>query len=375
MPWRYVCEAAEYFKNNGHQVIIASIGDTEGVSKLNNENLLVNNVRKNKTALYSDIKRLIDEYSIDVIFWPTSWRERKHRLETLGKLDKPIIGYFPGGIYTVKDVLYAFRRIGLRASIPYILEAIIPRRRQLSRLRDNGIKDIIALSEWTAQCIRAYGWPENDITVTLPGKDASSNQDNIGLPEAFGAWLNDSIYIVFMGPPTPIRGAYELIEAFDKAADINGTVKLVCLFRSDAGVDQSKMRSFLKTVKHTDRIYVLWESLDRHLLETYISNSYAIALPFVLVPSEIPLALIDAAAYGKPVITTNCGGTGKFVEKYGVTVDLSDPNDFANKIITLIEDKSLHSSKCNQARLCFESHPTWDDMAEAWLSVAQKALS
>jgi len=375
MPWRYVCEIADYFNNNGHNAKVVSIDHIEGEFTLNSKNLKIGRIRKKKELLFKDIQSLIVKYSIDAIFWPVSWRERTYRLKSLKRTGLPIIGYFPGGMYTFKEVLYAIKSIGLVQSIPYVLEVISPKRRKLKIFKEHGVNEIITMTEWTARCITDFGWPSNNVAVTLPGKEICVHDDNTELPEAFRNWINDSKYIVFMGPPTPIRGGYELLEAFDLAAELNASIKLVCLFRSDVGVDKSKMEALLQTIDHADRVYVLWESLERRMLEAYISNSFAIALPFVLVPSEIPLALIDAASYDKLVITTNCGGSGKFAEEYGVTVDLSDTQDFAKKIIDLVGDDELYSQKCNQAKLCFERHPTWDDMSAAWLDIANKSLT
>ena len=374
MPWRYVCEIANYFNQNGHQATIVSIGNTTGSFELEKGRLLVREVRKSNAFLYKDISALIKEYSIDMIFWPVSWREKKSRLHALKKTEKPVISYFPGGMYTIKDVLYAVRRIGLRPAIPYILEAISPKRRQLGRFKSNGIKEIITLTDWTAECIKNYGWPMNNVTVALPGKEDSKHDDVNVIPAAVNQWLGGARYLVFMGPPTPIRGGYELLRAFDRVVDIDDTIRLVCLFRSDVGVDQSEMKAFVESLNNSSSVYTIWESLERQQLEAFISNSFAIALPFIVVPSEIPLAIIDAASYGKPVVTTKCGGTGEFVKEYGVTVDVSDVTDFRDKILNLIRDESFYLDRCKNARLVYERHPTWSDMSKSWLDIAQKIM-
>lgn len=373
MPWRYICEVASYFNKNGHQAIVVSLGSEIGKYQLDKEKLFVNRIRKHKKHLLTDLKSLVDQYEIDVIIWPVSWREKKYRLQALRQMNKPIVGYFPGGMYALKDVIHMARSVGLKDSLPYILEVISPKKRQLKRFINNGIKDIIALTDWTAQCISEYGWDDKNITVTLPGKENNNRNDSSELPAEFSQWLEGSRYILFMGPPTPIRGCYELLNAFNQVASQEPDVKLVCLFRSDIGVDQSKMKTFIKGLSNKNRIYTAWESLDRLLLERYISNSYAIALPFIIVPSEIPLALIDAASYGKAVITTSCGGSGKYAEQYGVVINLTIANDFKNKLLMLLDDSDYYLKKCAMATITYDNHPTWVDMSEKWLATTKRA--
>jgi glycosyltransferase involved in cell wall biosynthesis len=45
--------------------------------------------------------------------------------------------------------------------------------------------------------------------------------------------------------------------------------------------------------------------LSQKQLVGYVAASDIVALPFILVPSDAPLSLLEAHALGKPVVTTN----------------------------------------------------------------------
>ena len=71
---------------------------------------------------------------------------------------------------------------------------------------------------------------------------------------------------------------------------------------------------------YAERIVCVWQSVGRADLDAFLEACYAVVLPFLLVPSEIPLAIIEAAGHRKPVITTGPGGTADFVREFGLAV-------------------------------------------------------
>ena len=101
-----------------------------------------------------------------------------------------------------------------------------------------------------------------------------------------------------MGPPGRIRGVFELLGAFEKAADKLKDICLICLFRADGLLDTEKIRGILSKMKNRNRIYTIWESLDIRELYSFIKACHAQILPFILIPSEIPLAIIETIPAG-----------------------------------------------------------------------------
>jgi glycosyltransferase involved in cell wall biosynthesis len=109
-------------------------------------------------------------------------------------------------------------------------------------------------------------------------------------------------------------------------------------------------------------------------LDAFLGACYAVVLPFLLVPSEIPLAVLEAAGHGKPVITTGPGGTADFVQEFGLAVPAGHSRALAAALLRLLEDPQLYAEKCRGAERVYAAHPTWEETARSWLSVAERAL-
>ncbi len=149
---------------------------------------------------------------------------------------------------------------------------------------------------------------------------------------------------------------------------------LVCLFRSDPQTDIAAARQMVEDRLHDERIFCVWESVGKVDLNAFLEACHAVVLPFLLVPAEIPLAIIEAAGCQKPVITTGPGGTGDFVREFGLAVPAGRSHALADAMRRLLEDQQLYADKCAAARRMYAAHPTWDEVAQTWLSIAARAI-
>jgi len=375
MPWRTLCEVTNHLRNEGHEVTLMSLsGSNQQVvdSRLPDG---TRNIRKNTTYLYDDMNQLVKELQPDVIFWPISWRESLVRTHAVAKLNIPLIGYFPGGYYSLKTCFYAVKQMGLKLTKPYLIEAMVPHFLQLFYLKLKGFKRIITMTELTAKHVTGFSWKESEVVYIPAGKELEDDLSNIeALPSDFIQWLNQRSYFLFMGPPSSIRGIYELLKSFELAAQVNSDICLVCLFRSDAKLDSDAIADFIEKMKHRDRVYSIWDSVPKSVLNAFISQCHAVAMPFILVPSEIPLAIIETLQWGKPVISTKQGGTGDFVEQFGLSPEVGDIKGLTNAMVDLFQEEALYQKKCLDVHSVYLQHPNWQEMAQSWLNVAQAVV-
>lgn len=376
MPWRAVCEVTNHLQNMGQNVTLVSFGVNKGEIPSNRLPQGTREIRKSYDHIKDDLRDLFALETPSVVFWPIAWREPRRRIRIVGDLGIPLVGYFAGGCYSFTSTLYASKRIGFRAALPYIFESLSPKSRQVKVFRENGFRRMIAITEMTAESAANAGWPKKSINVIPPGRD----EEPIGLkasdlPRDFVCWLGKRPYYLFSGPPGAIRGIYELLEAFNTAAEKHQDICLVTLFRSVAPLEAEKIRARVNGLSHRDRVYTVWKSLEKKNLDSFISNCHAVVLPFVLVPSEIPLTIIESMAWGKPVITTVPSGTGEFVRRFGAVARIGDVNNLAQIMVDLVNDQTLYSEKCKVTLEKYKNHPTWKEVALEWLEVGKSVIS
>jgi glycosyltransferase involved in cell wall biosynthesis len=376
MPWRTICEVTHYTNESNDTALIFNLVDAPLIDSKESESSDVTlYINKHRSELASSLRKRISEHNIDVLYWPITWREFGWRIDMLETLNVNVVIYFPGGVYNISSVIYSIRKLGIRTTFPYLIDAISNKKKLMKRLKNIGIRKLIGLTEYTVEKTREAGWSvEDSHFISLAKDNKNLLNSEAELPSEFLQWCVGAPYYLFMGPPSGIRGIYELLSAFEIAATKNADIRLVCLFRSDADLETQKIKRIIasSTMKH--RIYCIWQSVERTVLNAYMAASHAITMPFVLVPSEIPLAIIEAMQFSKPVITTKSGGTGDFVERFGFAPAVGNIDGLASAMIELAENDVLYKQKCESVREHYKALPDWQKMSASWLEVGSFSL-
>jgi len=376
MPWRTVCEVTQHMQAKGHKVFLISLGKRKGKVKSTKFSFDILEIRKSPKYLQDDLQNIFSCIHHDVVFWPVGWRESIRRIRIIGDFGIPIVGYFPGGCYSFQSVLFAIRHVGFRAILPYLLESVCQQVRPLNFLKKNGFRRLISMTKMTSDRAIASGWSRDQVYTIPPGRNNKIiDRKTQSLPASILTWLKNRPYYLFVGPPSRIRGVYEMLEAFDKAAARIRDLCLICLFRPDDILDSGHIRGRIQSLKYKNRVFAIWESLGKEELNAFVKSCHAIIMPFLLVPSEIPLSIIETMAWGKPVITTTSGGTGKFVSPFGIVTQPGSIDSLAKAFVDLIEDPNLYRDKCKVAVKGYSLHPTWEEISLSWLNAAKSAIN
>lgn len=373
MPWRTVFEVNKRLCRMKQNSFLLSLGNSKNTFDDEKKSSKILSIRKGYKFLAKDLYEVVVKVSPDLIAWPIAWREPRKRMRIIRNFNIPLLGYIPGGIYSLKASLFASKKIGIKYSSPYLLESICQMMRSLNFFKENGFNHLIALTELTYKKAISAGWEYDKIDYIPPGKDDDAAKSFDGIyTENISEKLEPNSYYLFMGPPSKIRGIYELLKAFDKAAEKIPNTYLVCLFRSDPNLNKSHIKAYISTLKHNNRIFAVWESLTKTELNSIISHCHALVLPFLIVPSEIPITIIEAISWNKPIITTECGGTAEFIKPFGNVVALGNIAGLAKAMVELVNNETLYNQKSKNAYIQYESHPSWNEVSRKWLSAAQK---
>ncbi len=378
MPWRMVLEIGRAACEAGHQAKVLSGRRHPAGDRWAYGRCLVEEIGKPYSGeSRGNFQRVIQGGGFEVLFWPVAWCSARRQGDLARRTAIPIVWYVPGACYLPRQALRALPDLGVRSAFPFLLQALYPKGRLVKRSRGPASGLMITASSFNRSAVCRAGWPADEVFVVPPGKPVDRASVTAEEPTVFHATrrrLGGRPFYLYLGPPTRIRGIRQLFEAFDLLARGRADVCLVCLFRSDPQTDTAGVRRMVEGRSYAGRTFCVWRSVGRVDLDAFLEACHAVVLPFLLVPAEIPLAIIEAAGHEKPVITTGPGGTADFVREFGLAVPAGRRHALADAMRRLLEDQPLYAAKCAAARRMYAAHPTWDEVAQTWLSIAARAI-
>lgn len=361
MPWRTVLEVGNGIAKTGNQVVIIngchSESDIQGTSW---QNIPIHSIACGWDSLSES--KYADE--ADVLFLPVTWRTGLKSMNALAKLNCRKIAYLTGGVYDFIGSLFLKQNSSYKVALPYLIESLVPKALLGKKLRNAGFDMTIGLTELSTQAARDNNLPQPE--CIYPGMDnfATISQDDIIL-EKYG--LKGRKWYLFTGATAVIRGASVLIKAIDSA---NENVCIVMLIRGDRGTSLDDLMNLIETMKHRERIVVIKENLSREQLHSFMASAWYGVLPFLSIPSEVPLTYFEMLACGTPVISFPNGGTTAYLEPALVLANRS------KRGLTHALEKSWKNTDMRQRKSevgveIMSNHPSWDDVAKQWLKIIE----
>jgi glycosyltransferase involved in cell wall biosynthesis len=369
MPWRTVVEVTTSLRVAGHEALLLSASEgadgTEAVRQI--AGVPVRPVPKPRAAP-EQLRSILREFDPDILYWPFAWWNASGDAPVLQGLRGRRIGYVPGARYRTSAVLRAAPALGLRHVAPYVAQALYPDRALARGLRQCGIHAVITMTDDTNRALQNGGWPGDRVQTVWPGRENRPASDGpTPIYDELRQKIGDGRFFLFFSPPTPIRGTQVVLDAFERLRRNHADAHLVCLFRSDINVDMAEARVQFERRRGGAGLHTVWHSVSPQELTAFLAAAHAVVLPFLLVPSEIPLAVIEAAGHGAPVISTGPSGTGDFVSAYGAQVRVANPRDLYVAMDRMLQDPQHHAHCGTAATARFAACPTWDQVAQAWL--------
>jgi phosphatidylinositol alpha-1,6-mannosyltransferase len=374
MPWRYVLEIARGTANAGNEVIVVSDGaEDSGVYPESFPPIF--QVAGPFLQNNSNYRALISDFRPDAVFFPVA-----RRSVLSGKLVKvngaAHFAYFPGGWYQTRNLLNICWRLPAVDALYYGLESAVPGAWLIGFLRRNNIDGVLSLSEYTGRMISRNGWPNQKLKVLSPGLDVQySEQQPSRIFRQYSNRLLGKKYLLFMGQPRLIRGIGTLLKAFDMAAPKIVNVSIVCLIRGGTKQELSATYRTLDSLQHRSRVITISGELNRADIEAFIAGCHAVVLPFILVPSEIPLTILEVLALGKPILISETGGSSEYVGDAGMIFPACDKKGVENALIKACKDEGFYSKICRAAKDKSKRQPSWQKVVEDFLGFVMPIVS
>lgn len=358
MPWRTVLEVAKGMHNLGHSVIIINGINESKYLTYASPHVPIRNIRKSLRTL----AQVVQETQADILFMECKWRDALKNFTPLKKIPCKKYVYFTGGIYDLSSIKTLSKLNGVKNARNYWMEILTPKPLLTFRLKQMHFNGAIGLTPFTTQEIKKNGYT-NAITI-LPGKDnfEKLHSDNSILQKYL---LTNKKFLCFTGAPAPTRGAQLLLQAINNSpiADL----RVVFLMRTDVGSEYTTFDSIYKKMKNSSKVIIIKDQLTREQLKSFFENAWYMILPFVVIPSEIPLTFFEIMSCRTPILTFKNGGTSNYLRN-GLYISPKSIEGLSKGITEVWTNQQLREEKAKQAKELMMLHPTWPEVAEQWLN-------
>ncbi|MFA0456311.1 glycosyltransferase family 4 protein [Vibrio breoganii] len=260
----------------------------------------------------------------------------------------------PTRISSISGLGYVFIANGARAKIFRFIVAM------LYRLALKGSKKIIFQNSADRDILKSYGAVEEcqELFIRGSGVDLSLYQV---LPEPSG-----EVVVMLMARLLIDKGINEFVAAAHIVKSKFEGIRFVLV--GDVDLDNPKSITKLQIQRWVDDGIVEYWGYSHNTVNS-IAQSNIMVLPSYR--EGLPKSLIEAAACGRAVVTTDVPGCRDAIEenKTGLLVPLKSEGKLAEAILTLIEDKKLRERFAMNGRLLAESAFDINDVVSAHLDI------
>lgn len=362
MPFRTVLEVAYVMNEYGWEAYVLNSSVSEyGAQDFEWKGVKVVQCPRD----IGELSHWVNERGYDVFIFAATIREGLRRLDAFRDMKCRKIAYVPSGITPKWNAMQLFLHYGMSAKA-WLLEAFTPKKLVAWKLKRAGFESIICLTEYTrlklGKFLPAY--------TIYPGKDEFENikADTSAVDEC---GLSGKKFYLFTGAPGQVRGSLLLLKAFDKFAGWSKTdrPRIVFLLRNDVGSQYDYFFRVLDSLDHKDCITVLRQTLTIGQLKAFMQKAYAVVLPFVCIPAEVPITYYEVMSCGTPVVSYSNAGTTEYLK---AGIKLAGHVSVGNLAYALYE---LWNNVQERKRLSVNSyalmaaHPTWKDVGLSWMQV------
>lgn len=359
-PWNYINRTGKELKSQGYDVSII----TDGAKKVHVveeiEGFRVHRIPKIRPSYREIISSILKKEKIDLFFWsigPSS----TYFQPLFRELKIPIIGLYFDSLYTFGEVFRTQLYLRRLTLFQFFRNALVPRYVIKNFINSETMQGVVTLSQRTTDRLVGIGCKPERVWLGRPGYDHQVNKQKNQQKQTRNS--NDTVFL-YLGGPQEIRGLNFLVKSFAKSLRQNSSLKLVVLLRSDNPGDSNRICATCKNLKILANVEIVSGIQTGEIVQDYLRGCDVVVLPFLLVPSEEPISILEALAFGKPVIGTDMDGIPELIEGRGTIVKPGNEDELKNAILRLAEDRD-YTKKLSENCISFmKKYPTWTDSAK-----------
>ncbi|MFZ3382335.1 MAG: glycosyltransferase family 4 protein [Candidatus Methanoperedens sp.] len=371
-PWRYISEIASGLIHNNIDVTIITDGnlENEGIN-----GIPVVHFQKLRSLPFVPNWKLISlirAENPDVIFWSVGPIDYLY-MSTFKRTDVPLIGLFTGPLYSLSEIT----RLGIKEMAANfgilsvtLVYASLPSFFVRGLANSPYFKKVFVMSKKNRHVLESIGVQKNKIVHVPAGidkYDLIKPDDCDSIISKYG--LNESSFnVLYFGSPASIRGIDSLIRAVSMVVKEYPNVRLLILSRRRGeNLDNEEMfvRNLIMELEIDDNVQIISGFLDREEVKKFIAFCDMVALPFRIVPSDVPTSILESMAMGKAVISTNVDGIPELLEDgRGLIVEPNSDEELVQKITLCITNHDMLHSISEKSVAYMQTYPGWDEVTK-----------
>ena len=262
-----------------------------------------------------------------------------------------------GFVYTCHNPLWPGDRVHMGEKIVRLVEGYT------MKIADT----VIALNKTMQKALTEKAMVDSRKMVIVPnGVDTEFFRPGLKNEQILSEYgLEEQSYILFVGRVSPEKGVHILLRAFKQIVNyIPKDFKLVVVGPLSSTFNSAQPSSYAEAMMRYSKEelgekVVFTGAIDRNSLRILYSNAYCFVLPSLA--EAFPMVLLEAMASGTPPMGSTAGGIPDIIIDgvNGLLFKRRDWKDLANKLLMLIEDKSLRNKIAINARKHVEEHYSW----------------
>jgi glycosyltransferase involved in cell wall biosynthesis len=237
----------------------------------------------------------------------------------------------------------------------------------------DGANHIVTCSDGLAKDVALYDEQLMTKTSTVyNGIDIArlkiQKQENVNIPNA----LVGREYLLNIGTYEHKKGHDVLLPAFQEVVEKYPEMMLVTIGRAGETSDQT--RDLIEQLDLTDNVVML-ENVQHGEVLNYLENAKIFVLPSR--NEGFAVVLLEAGAFGLPVIATDVCGVAELIEsgKSGILVENEDWQGLSKAIITLVADDSSRTSMATTLHQEVQQDYTWRKTFEGYQKLTEQLLN
>lgn len=276
----------------------------------------------------------------------------------------PLVAFLSYPFYTRSELLRALPHLTRADLGTYGRHALVPRllwRRTLKRY----------FSAVIAQSVRTATRVANAAGPRVVGHGLRAGLD-------LGFWSADPnrvcttgkpVRFLYVGSAKAIRGFDVLLDAFRRFEGQGAELRILARGSAPDEMAALRRRVDARTGAMREQVQILGGWMGREAFREELRAADVAVLPFVLVPSELPVSVLECIACGTPVIATDIDGLPEAVGAAGVIVPSGNKVRLAAAMRELANDPARIDDlrvRCREARARMLE---WPSVGQEWLRV------